>query len=293
MLEGDLVVVASHPWARAARRLAADYRKKGLAVANGDLRFSNLLEGPAQMLTGHPYRLWEYVSLFRVLEDPFEGRRLLDVGGAGSILPCLLAEHGAKVVSLDLQPLLVGLTNHVARVQGIDLCAEVADAVTVTGRDGEFDVVTCVSVLEHVPPPEHPRLLQNLSRMLKPGGVLYLTFDYGTYVATTSYRSHETAETTPDESLPDVGPVCEGLEAAGLALMGNDPRELPAEVLALKAAPGHRGVAERMALNRPPFDAATRWSEVGRYVARRLGLGRRPETRFARHNFFRLFARKE
>jgi len=50
-----------------------------------------------------------------------------------------------------------------------------------------------------------------------------------------------------------------------------------------------------MALNRRPFDAETPWPEVVRYLGRRLlGIGRRTVTRYARHNFFRLFViRKE
>jgi SAM-dependent methyltransferase len=291
MLDEDIAAVASDPWALALRRLVAEYREQGLVVANGALRYSNILEGPAQMLTCHPYRQWEYASLFRVLGDSLDGRTFLDVGGAGSPLPCLLAENGARGVALDLEPLLVELSNHVSRVRGLDLRAEVADAVTLSGRSAEFDVVVCISVLEHVPPADRPRLLRNAFRMLKSGGLLFLTFDYGTHVA--GDRARGTSWTTLDESLPDIAPLCEALEHTGFVFVGNDPRELPDEVLAQRAAPHHTAVTHRLALNRRPFDARTPWVEVGRYVARRLGLGRCPPTRYARHNFFRLFARRE
>jgi 2-polyprenyl-3-methyl-5-hydroxy-6-metoxy-1,4-benzoquinol methylase len=293
MFEEDVEWVISDPWAHRLRRLVAEYREQGLAVVNGALAYSNLLEGPAQMLTCHPYRQWEYASLFRVLGDSLDGRTFLDVGGAGSPLPCLLAENGARGVALDLQPLLVELSNHISHVRGLDLKAEVADAVTLSGRSAEFDVVICISVLEHVPPANRQRLLRNVSRTLKPGGLLYLTFDYGTYVAGDLPRTRDTRRTGLDESLSDVTPLCEALEETGFVFVGNDPRELPREVLALKAAPHHAVIAHRLALNRPPFDAGTPWPQVGRYLARRLGLGRRPRTRYARHNFFRLFACKE
>lgn len=292
MLEDDLAAVATDPWTRALRRLAAEYRQQGLVVANGELLYSNLLEGAAQVLTCHPYRLWEYVSLFQVLGDSFDRRRFLDVGGAGSILPCLLAEHGGRGVALELQPLLVALSRQVSRVQGVDLHAEVADAATVAGHEAEFDFATCVSVLEHVPPAERPRLLRNVHRMLRPRGFLYLTFDYGTHVAAKDDQPPAGRPATLDESLTDIAPLCASLEEAGFVFIENDPRELPAQVLARKSAPRHAAVARRMALNRPPFDAETPWSEIGRYLARRLGLGRRRTTRYARHNFFRLFVRK-
>jgi ubiquinone/menaquinone biosynthesis C-methylase UbiE len=38
--------------------------------------------------------------------------------------------------------------------------------------DAEFDVLTLVCVLHHVPPPDRPRLLREASLVLKPGGTL-------------------------------------------------------------------------------------------------------------------------
>jgi SAM-dependent methyltransferase len=282
MLDEDLALVASHPWTRALRRLVAEYREQGLAVVNGGLAYSNLLEGPAQMLTGHPYRLWEYTSLFGVVGDSFDGRRFLDIGGAASPLPCLLAEHGGRVLAIEREPLLVSLSDHISRVRSLDLRAEVADAGTFSGGTGAFDVVTCVSVIEHVPRGACPRLFRNIARMLVPGGLCYLTFDYGTH------------DGRADQSIPEIAPLGRALEEAGLRFVGNDPRELPDEVLALRSAPRHAAVAQRMRLNRRPFDADTPWPEVGRYLVRRLlGLGRHPPTRYARHNFFRLFLARE
>jgi SAM-dependent methyltransferase len=294
MLERDLPEIGHDRWAGELRRLVAEYREQGLPLVNGDLAFSNLLEGPAQMLTCHPYRLWEYSSLFKVLGEPHGGSTFLDVGGAASPLPFLLAEHGARGVTLDLQPLLVCLSNHVSQVRGLDLRAEVADAAAGIGGDAEFDFATCVSVIEHVPRDRRSPLFRNIARAIKPGGFLYLTFDYGTYAVRDSRQGHESSSETIDESLSDLAPLCDDLRAAGLAFVENDPRQLPDEVIALKAAPHHAAVARRMVASRRPFDAETAWLEIGRYVGRRLlGLGRRPATRYARHNFFRLFLTRE
>jgi SAM-dependent methyltransferase len=295
MLERDLGEVAVDPWAAALRRLVAEYRELALPLANGELAYCNLLEGPAQLLTCHPYRLWEYASLFKALGEELRARRFLDVGGAASPLPFLLAEHGAQGLALELQPLLVALSNHVSARRGLDLRAELSGAVAEVGHPEAFDFATCVSVLEHVPAAERPQLLQSVARALKPGGLLYLTFDYGSYVAPSAYPQHAGAGAGLDESLSDLAPLCAALTQAGFAFLGNDPRQLPGELLALKAAPRHLAMARRMALNRRPFDAETPWPEVVRYLGRRLlGVGRRTVTRYARHNFFRLFVtRKE
>lgn len=39
-----------------------------------------------------------------------------------------------------------------------------------------FDVVTCISVVEHLP--EKSRALRELVRLVKPGGIVILTFDF-------------------------------------------------------------------------------------------------------------------
>jgi SAM-dependent methyltransferase len=194
-------------------------------------------------------------------------------------------------VALERQPLLVELCNHAARARGLDLRAEDVDATTGIGPEGGFDLAACISVVEHVPPAERRSLLRNAARALRPGGLLYLTFDYGTHVARAPYG--QGPADSPDEALADLEPLCATLLEGGLSFVENDPRELPEEVRARKTAPGHVATARRMALNRPPYDAETPWSEVGRYLGRRLlGLGRTPPTRYASHNFFRLFLRR-
>ena len=98
-------------------------------MLNGSFAFSNMAEGDAQILTCSPYRLWEYTSLFRVLNGASpRGLRFLDIGGAGSPLPFFLAERGLVGEAVDLQPMLVAVCNHVAAVRKLPLHAAVATA---------------------------------------------------------------------------------------------------------------------------------------------------------------------
>ena len=41
-----------------------------------------------------------------------------------------------------------------------------------------FDIVTCVSVLEHVPAPADQQAVREMLRVVKPGGTLLMTIDY-------------------------------------------------------------------------------------------------------------------
>jgi ubiquinone/menaquinone biosynthesis C-methylase UbiE len=43
--------------------------------------------------------------------------------------------------------------------------------------DGEFDSVMCIDAMENVPPEDWPRVVANLRRALRPGGLLYLTVE--------------------------------------------------------------------------------------------------------------------
>jgi SAM-dependent methyltransferase len=289
MTATDLAAVQTNRWAAELRKLSREYRRQGLPVMNGAFHYSNLLEGDAQILTCNPYRLWEYSSLFLRLEP---GARFLDVGGAASALPYLLAENGWRGVSVDLQPLLVAICRHAAGVRRLPLESRVAD-ITADFVDGEaFDVVTFVSVLEHIAPENRATVFGSLSRVLKPGGLLYLTFDYGTYVERDAYRSAERVPEHLSASVSDLEALCGTIEEHGFVFESNDPRALPADLLALRTAPAVRSVMWRYALNTPPFDADTPWKDVLKYVAKRMVRRRNIASRFHDHNFFRMFLRK-
>jgi SAM-dependent methyltransferase len=92
-------------------------------------------------------------------------RRVLDVGcGTGDLTERLRRELGADVVAVDQSERMVELT----RGRGID--ARVADVQELPFPDGSFDAVVAAWVLFHVP--EVPRALDELARVLRPGGRL-------------------------------------------------------------------------------------------------------------------------
>lgn len=82
-------------------------------------------------------------------------RKTLDLGSAWSPY----AEHFSNRVSADIE----------AR-EGVDV---VADAHNLPFADGEFEVVLCSEVLEHLHTPE--RAVSEMYRVLQPGGELILT----------------------------------------------------------------------------------------------------------------------
>lgn len=293
MLSSDLGEQEHGRWPRAIRDLVRQYREAALPVLNGSLAYSNLAEGNDQILTCNPYRLWEYSSLFLELD---RGRRcecFVDIGGAGSALSFLLAENGFRGKAADLQPLLVAFCNHVAAVRNLPLQAVVADVTTDLGElAGRCDLVTFISVLEHVPTARRPLVMRRMFELLRPGGLLYLTFDYGTYSEVDAYRLHEGKVMEESGSIASIGEFAGMALAAGFRFVGNDPLELPAEVQALRSAPDHRRITWRYTMNVGAIDAATPWGLLAKYLVKRLLRYTASRSRFERHNFFRAFLEK-
>jgi SAM-dependent methyltransferase len=293
LLASDLDELRSNAWAGKTRELVARYRAEGLPVMNGGFAYSNLLEGRAQAMTCIPYRLWEYSSLFLELPERRDDELLLDIGGAGAPLAYLLAESGRRVLTIDLQPVLVALAQHAASVRSLPLQAKVADVTKDLGElEGSVSVVTFVSVLEHVPVAARRAIFDAVARLLQPRGLFYMTFDYGHYEEVDGYVQ-ERSTSHASRSVEDVRALSDDLERAGFRFRGNDPRELPADVLALTTSPVARQARWSRAVTTQPFDAETPWSEVAKYVVKRLfRYTRARRSRFDRHNFFRMFLEK-
>ncbi len=132
--------------------------------------------------TVHSYQRWEYEEIKRIYKDfePYwnlKGKTVLDVGcGLGGKL-LFYAEHGArKVVGIDLRPFSATSASRLTSEQGYSkvIRIAIADGAELPFADEAFDVVISINVLEHVASPVS--VLKECSRVLRPGGCLYLHF---------------------------------------------------------------------------------------------------------------------
>lgn len=102
------------------------------------------------------------------------GRRILDVGCGGGILTESLARAGGNAVGIDLGNAAIEVALAHAKSQQYEIHYEVTSVEDYALRHpGEFDIVTCMELLEHVPNPAS--VIAACSTLLKRDGHLFLS----------------------------------------------------------------------------------------------------------------------
>ena len=106
---------------------------------------------------------------------PLNRQRVLDVGCGGGILADAMARKGADVLGIDLAEKSLKVAQLHALEAGtsqITYRLVAAEALAAKMPD-QFDVVTCMEMLEHVPDPAS--VVQACARLAKPGGWVFFS----------------------------------------------------------------------------------------------------------------------
>jgi 2-polyprenyl-6-hydroxyphenyl methylase/3-demethylubiquinone-9 3-methyltransferase len=101
---------------------------------------------------------------------PLEGKTALDVGCGAGLLAEPLTRLGAKVTGLDASPELIVAARHHAAAVGLEIDYRAGELAAL---EGQFDLVTCMEVIEHVADPAG--FVPNLAARLAPGGLLIMS----------------------------------------------------------------------------------------------------------------------
>jgi 2-polyprenyl-6-hydroxyphenyl methylase / 3-demethylubiquinone-9 3-methyltransferase len=101
---------------------------------------------------------------------PLEGKTALDVGCGAGLLAEPLARLGASVTGLDAAPELIAAAREHAAPQGLAIDYRAGE---LTELEGQFDLITCMEVIEHVADPA--AFVQALAKRVAPGGLLILS----------------------------------------------------------------------------------------------------------------------
>ena len=129
-----------------------------------------------------PQKNWDHHLLIDLLEATPKESRIMDLGSGGGLTLELLHQLGFKNIrGMEFVVPPIRLKNRLIRLFKPDTfqpCYHITkgDIVRTGLPDGDCDVITCISVLEHGVDPE--KFLRESARLLTRGGRLLLTFDY-------------------------------------------------------------------------------------------------------------------
>ncbi|MDH4049148.1 MAG: bifunctional 2-polyprenyl-6-hydroxyphenol methylase/3-demethylubiquinol 3-O-methyltransferase UbiG [Gammaproteobacteria bacterium] len=101
-------------------------------------------------------------------------RKVVDVGCGGGILTEALASQGAIVTGIDMAegPLSVARLHQAESGTSVDYRHATAEMLA-DEHAAEFDVVTCLEMLEHVPSP--PDVITACAALVRPGGDVFFS----------------------------------------------------------------------------------------------------------------------
>ena len=134
-------------------------------------------------ITGFGYRRRLAMALILLGDGPFG--RLLEVGyGSGILLP-ELARRAREVHGVDIHQ-NVEPVERMLRARGLTAALRVGDVFALPYPDGHFDVVVCLSVMEHLA--ELDNACGEVRRVLAPGGVAVFGFPVRNVVTTAFFR---------------------------------------------------------------------------------------------------------
>jgi len=133
------------------------------------------------------HRWWDPSSEFRPLHEinplrlewinqrvPLSGKKVIDVGCGGGILAESMAKKGAIVTGIDLSEKALKVADLHGLESGVSVRYKNIPAEEMAEVEaGQYDVVTCMEMLEHVPDPSS--IIRACTKLLKPGGHVFFS----------------------------------------------------------------------------------------------------------------------
>jgi 2-polyprenyl-6-hydroxyphenyl methylase/3-demethylubiquinone-9 3-methyltransferase len=133
------------------------------------------------------HRWWDPSSEFRPLHEinplrlewinaraSLAGKNVIDIGCGGGILTESMARKGATVTGIDLGEKALKVADLHSLESGVAVRYKLIAAEDMAAQEpGQYDVVTCMEMLEHVPDPG--AIVRAAAALVKPGGHLFFS----------------------------------------------------------------------------------------------------------------------
>jgi SAM-dependent methyltransferase len=205
-----------------------------------NLPYNGLASHVQQQSTGiyvHASKNWEYPFILNAIRDAGlhlkPGLRIADIGGGRGALSFALGRMGAETEVFDIDYRWDSQGDPAIEDRFIRTFREVGHArfgsiFNIPADDETYDVVTCVSVVEHIY--YKRQAIVELLRVLKPGGLLALTFDLVEDLAEAGLTDHLRKE------IFDMPALAEELRAFGVDVMPFDAVDVRRSILEIQEA---------------------------------------------------------
>jgi 2-polyprenyl-6-hydroxyphenyl methylase/3-demethylubiquinone-9 3-methyltransferase len=133
------------------------------------------------------HRWWDPTSEFKPLHEinplrlewinaraALAGKKVIDIGCGGGILTESMARKGADATGIDLSDKALKVADLHSLESGVQVRYELIAAEDMAAREaGQYDVVTCMEMLEHVPDPG--AIVKAAATLVKPGGHVFFS----------------------------------------------------------------------------------------------------------------------
>ncbi|QRX83689.1 bifunctional 2-polyprenyl-6-hydroxyphenol methylase/3-demethylubiquinol 3-O-methyltransferase UbiG [Glaciimonas sp. PAMC28666] len=147
----------------------------------------NVDQSEVQKFSDLAHRWWDPDAEFRPLHEinplrlewinaraALAGKKVLDIGCGGGILAESMAKKGAFVTGIDLSEKALKVADLHGLESGVQVHYEKIAAEDLAEREaGQFDTVTCMEMLEHVPDPAS--IVRACATLVKPGGKVFFS----------------------------------------------------------------------------------------------------------------------
>jgi len=140
-----------------------------------------------QKFSDAAHHWWDINSEFRPLHEinplrlewinacaSLKGKKVIDVGCGGGILSESMARKGATVTGIDLSESALKVADLHSLESNLKIHYQhIAAEQMAQHQAGEYDVVTCMEMLEHVPDPNS--VVNACAKLAKPGGMIFFS----------------------------------------------------------------------------------------------------------------------
>jgi ubiquinone/menaquinone biosynthesis C-methylase UbiE len=107
----------------------------------------------------------------------YKAIKVLDAGCGHGNWTVALAKAGFDITAVDISSEAIRIVDARAKHEGVNVRTIICPAQSIRLPNASYDAVICNSVMDHMCSTDTKKAVHNIKRILKPGGIAYISFD--------------------------------------------------------------------------------------------------------------------